>query len=568
MIANPAEARRRPASRTGLLGRGLLISAAIFGLLQLWRPCFFLTDDNLSAGFPIFTEIGRHLWHGQSPFVSDYLFGGNYPLIEDPTFFVWHPFVFICSLLAETPAHFWIMDAIALPLLLLATAGFINLAWFVRDELALEVRDGWLLFYALGYTYSFMALASGASWLCFLGNHGAMPWLALGILQRKWLPGLGLVALFSVHQLLGGHFAPLISVSILFSLFAAGVAWWRRSPAPLVAWFGGYVVAVIVILPFLVPAIHGFLDSPRQQGLDVQEMQASRIPFWLFPASFLGGTSFWLIRTAPDFHIFHPALAASAAAWCIFPALLNRRRWHFLEVLCAVLGLVCFFLVIRPLWVSEIMSRLPLLRSLRMPFRELIVFDFFFYFFLVLRVPTLVPILRRGVAVFSATAYLVPMLLYHPPSFNPMAQQRQLLFSGDLDRWWAQVKLHLGPDDRIATVVPLTSYYVYGEWAPFSLIGSHNFCSLVEVTSGSGYSPTAPTSHLYLKTWHPLFGYFYENQVDLLWHERPDLKLIVMTSTHPLRIELRSWDGTAVDLTPYIPSYVYVPAFPPYQNKY
>ena len=566
MTANPTDALHPPVSRTGLLRKCLLLSAGIFLLLEIWRPCFFLTDDNLSGGFPILTDMGIRLWHGQSPFINDYLFGGNYPLLDDPAFFIWHPFNFVCSLLAVTPARFWIMDAVAFLFMMLATAGFANLIHYLRGELSLGLSDGWMVFYTLGYTYSLMTLASGASWLSFLGNHSAMPWLALGILQRKWAPGLGLVALFSVHQILGGHFAPLISISILFTLFAAGVAWWRGSFVPLLSWFAGYGIAVLISLPFLLPAIHGFMDSPRQLGLGVDEMQASRVPLLFFPPSLLAGTAFWLVKHPPDFHVFHPTLAASAAAWCIVPALLSRRRWHFLEGLCLALGLICVVLVIRPLWVSEIMVRLPLLRSLRMPFRELLVFNFFFYLFLVLRPPAFTPALRKSIASFSLAMFVIPMLLYHPPSFNPMAQQRRLIFSGDADRWWTMVKTHLGPNDRVASVVPLNSYYVYGEWAPFVLLGSHNFCSLMQVTSGSGYSPTAPTEHLYLKTWHPLFGYFYANQMQDLWRERPDLKLLVMQSVHPLRIALYASDGTVTDLTPEIPPYVQILYFPPNPN--
>ena len=88
---------------------------SIFAVLELWRPLFFLTDDNLDGGYPFFTEIGHHLLNGQSPFISDHLFGGHYDLLRDPTYFAWHPIYLLVSLLAGTPLHLGIIDAAALP---------------------------------------------------------------------------------------------------------------------------------------------------------------------------------------------------------------------------------------------------------------------------------------------------------------------------------------------------------------------------------------------------------------------------------------------------------------------
>lgn len=540
--------------RTTLLRNSLLVSALIFTLLEIWRPCFFLTDDNLSGGFPLFTDMGHRLWHGQSPFVSDYLFGGNYNMLRDATFFCWHPVYLLSSLLAETPAHFLIMEAPAFFFLMLATAGFVNLAHFLRGELSLKLSDGWLMFYTMSFTYTFMALTTGSSWLSFLGNHSALPWLALGILQKDLRRGLGLVSLFSLHHILGGHLAPLISGSLFLSLFAVGIACWRRSAVPLLSWFLGYGVAVLVILPLLLPAMEGFMSSHRAEGLSVEAMRGARIPLLYFPGSYFLGTSYWLVKHPPDFHVYHPVLAACAAAWCIIPALASRAKWHFLESFCLGLVILIMVFIIRPVWVTEIMNRLPLLRSLRWPFRELLDFHFFLHLFFILRFPAFTPVIRRVIAGWSLAIFLIPMVIYPPPSLNPMRQQRQLVFSGEMDRYWDQVKLHLKPTDRIAVVVPGDYVQYFGEWAPFSLLGTHNFCCLAKVISASGYSLTVPANQLYLQTPSiSVFGFFLPSQMDDLWRERPDLKLIVMEGKNPVRIMLRSKDGSAVDLTPYVP---------------
>ncbi len=143
-----------------LLLRTLALSAVIFALLEVWRPYFFLTDDNLDGGFPVFTEIGRNLLAGHSPFVSHHLFGGHYNLLRDPTFFLWHPVYLLASLLVATPLHLAIVDADAFFMLMLATAGFVTLAHFLRREMPLAISDNWISFYALSYTYTMIALTT------------------------------------------------------------------------------------------------------------------------------------------------------------------------------------------------------------------------------------------------------------------------------------------------------------------------------------------------------------------------------------------------------------------------
>ena len=71
MIVPESGAENQPqTSLLVLLRNNLLVSALIFGVLEIWRPYFFLTDDNLDGGLPFFMEMGNHLLHGQSPFYS------------------------------------------------------------------------------------------------------------------------------------------------------------------------------------------------------------------------------------------------------------------------------------------------------------------------------------------------------------------------------------------------------------------------------------------------------------------------------------------------------------------
>jgi len=539
-----------------LLRYNLLASALIFAVLEWWRPYFFLTDDNLDGGFPFFTEVGKNLLSGRSPFISEHLFGGGYDFLRDPSYFAWHPLYLIASLLAGTPFHNAIIDVDAFALLMLATAGFVTLAHYLRREMALTISDGWIMFYALSFTYTMIALATGASWLTFLGNQSALPWLVLGILQKKWRRGVGIVALFILHQTLGGHLAPTVSNSIFLSLFALGMSLSRRSWLPLGNWLIGYALALVVILPLLIPMLEGFFSSMRSQGVTLEDMQANNIPALEFPTSIFVGMAVWL--THPHNHPYTTytlALGSSAAVWCLLPAAVSRAKWRGLEVVTLVTMLFGAVLICRPVWITDIMMHLPLFRSMRWPFREFVQFQFFMHLFLVVRPPGLTVPLRRFSAVFGTLLLVIPMALYPlPPTFNSMTWDRELLLTGGMDRYWDQVRPLLKPTDRIAVLIPLDVYEDDRFEEPYTLLGTYNYAILAGVVNAWGYSPTVPRDQVYTRTYafYP-FGAYHPDQKPALMAERPELKFITLESLRPLKITLSSRDGPTIDLTPFVP---------------
>jgi hypothetical protein len=549
-----------------LLRKSLLASALIFAVLEWWRPYFFLTDDNFDGAFPVFTEMGRHLLGGRSPFISDHLFGGGYNLLRDPGCFVWHPLYLVVSLLAGTPFHCAIIDVDAFGLFMLATAGFVTLAHYLRREMALKISDGWIMFYALSFTYTMIALATGASWLTFLCDQSALPWLALGILQKTWRRGVGLVALFCLHQLLGGHLAPTVSNSIFLSLFALGLSISRRSWLPLGNWLIGYAVALVVILPLLVPMLGGFFASVRSQGVILEDMQGNNIPVMEFPTSLFLGMALWLIHPPENPHVTYTlALGASAAVWCLLPASVDRTKWRGLEVVTLLMLIFGAVLICRPVWITEIMMRLPIFRSMRWPFREFVQFQFFMHLFLLVRPPGLTEQVRRFSALFGTCVLVIPMAFYPlPPTFNPMNWDRELILTGGFDRYWDQVRPLLKPTDRIAVLIPMDIYEDDRFEEPYSLLGTYNYAALAGVVNAWGYSPTLPRDQVYTRTYaaYP-FGAYNSNQKQALMAERPELKFITLESLQPLKITLSSRDGPTIDLTPYVPKRMSVPLPPP-----
>jgi len=552
----PAKGINQQTSLSTLLAKTLPLSALIFALLEIWRPYFFLTDDNLDGGFPFFTGVGQNLLAGRSPFISHHLFGGDYNFLRDPSYFVWHPAYLLFSLLAGTPFHLAIIDADAFFMLILATAGFVTLAHHLRREMPLAVTDRWIMFYALSYTYTMIALTTGASWHTFLGNIASLPWLALGIMQKSWLRGTLVVTLFSLNQILGGHLAPTVSNSLFLSLFALGMSLGRRSPLPLVNWVAGYTAAVIIVLPLLLPMLDGFNHSMRAGGVTLEDMQANNIPAYDFGTSIFLGMAIWIFHPHEHPYVTYTlALGASAAVWCLLPALSSQAKWRGTEIVTGLMLVFGAIMICRPFFVTEIMAHLPLLRSLRWPFREFVQFQFFLHMFLLVRPPGLNAQARNVSAVFGTFVFVVPLVTYpFPPTFNSMNWDRELLISGGYQSYWDHVRPLLKPTDRVAVIIPFDLYQDDRFEEPYILLGSYNYASLDGFVNAWGYSPTAPRDQVYTKTYafYP-FGAYHPDQKAALMAEKPDLKFITLESLHPLRITLSSRDGPTIDLTPFVP---------------
>jgi hypothetical protein len=555
-VIAPDSDRGSNTSLGALLRRNLLCSALVFLALELWRPLFFLTDDNLDGGYPFFMEVGHRLLHGQSPFISDHLFGGHYNMAHDMTFFVWHPLYLLVSLLADTPLHLGIIDIDAFLLFMIATAGFVCLADHLRREEGVRISDGWLTFFTLSFVYSMIAIATAASWMNFAGNQSALPWLALGLLQRKALRSFPLIALFSVHQILGGNPAPTVSTTIFLSLFAAGLAIQRRSWQPALCWGAGTLAAIIVVLPLLIPLMMGFSESLRSRGVPVDDMQAYGIPAMSFPVSiFLGMALWWTHPELPPAHeTYFLALGSSAAIWCIIPALAGRGGWKPLDLL--VLGMIAIagFLVCRPAFVIQIMAHLPVLKSMRWPFRELLQFQFFVHLFLLLRRPGYSPLTRWRLAVFSTAIFVLPAVTYSlPPTFNSMNWDRRLILSGKYQDYWAHVHALLKPTDRVAVLISRPLFDSDRFDIPYSLLGTYNYASIDGIINTSGYSSTTPLGQLYTRVGYYPFGAYIPEQRNDLLRDHPDVKFITLESLQPVKITLSSGTGPTIDLTPFIP---------------
>ena len=544
-----------------VLRRTLLCTTALFTILEVWRPCYFLTDDNLSVGLPFLTEMGRNLKSGESPFFSFYLFGGHYDWARDVMYFNWTPLNFLVSLLADTPGRFWMLDLIAFPNFLLAAAGFLLLATTVKNELQIKISDGRLMFYTLSFVFSTFILTCGAGWINYLTNQAVLPWLALGLWQKEIRGSLGLLILFSLHQALGGQLAATISNGLVLTIFSILTCCYRRNWQSLILWTTANLITLAVISPLLTPSLDGFFHSQRGGGLSVQELTKFAMPAELFPISFLLGNFFEMIAYfahLQDASLFFfprmPTLMAFAAAWCIFPPLVNGARWTLLQVGCV--GIICLLiiLIIRPIEITAAMSHVPILRSMRWPFREILQLLFFLHLFLVLRPAAGSIGFQNRLACVSLTFFALPLFFTRPLTLNALSRDRSALFSGKADRFWSLVKKQLRPGDQIATIMDPDLWYQPRSFnkLPYSLAGTADFPAYFRVHCISGYSQTPPVDQLPI-TIRPyyLFGAYAPDQVAALTQGHPEIRIITVKSIDPLALELSApAGGPPIDLTP------------------
>ena len=377
--------------------------------------------------------------------------------------------------------------------------GGIYLAAFsLRKEFSLKIPDAYLVFYTLSFVFSTYVLTIGPSWINFLGNQSSLPWLVLGVLNRRVLWGSCLVMLFTLNELLIAYAPLTTSIGLCVTAFAMGVAWSKRSWQPLFCWCAGNLMAILVLSPLFIMALEGFATPIAFGPFAPSAMTEFSIPAMTFPFSYLVGnwSEPWAILQGDKLleslsFPYAGSLLACAAAWCVILVIVSRAPWQPLEKVCAGLAVILCLFVMRPIWLSNVIYYLPFFRSMRWPFREGIIFLFFIHLLLVLRYPARMPRWQAGVALFSLAVFVLPIPFIRVPSLNARVRDRQLLFSGDAESYWAKIKAQLKPTDEILTVVDWPHWKEYSSHdIPFTLLGTGNLPAFFQVRCISGYSPT------------------------------------------------------------------------------
>jgi hypothetical protein len=324
----------------------------------------------------------------------------------------------------------------------------------------------------------------------------------------------------------------------------------QRTWRPLLVWGAAGALAVLVALPLLWPALQGFGQSERNAGLAVSHASTFNLPAWPLVASFvlgpLANPVLSGIKIDASDPLYNLAIAFSLINVPLLAGLVLKRRWNATEACLILLAMLAGLCLVRPDWLGELFARLPLLKSLRWPYREVAVLHFFTHALFLFAFRGLACKALGGVVVGVGVLAYALVFLNTAPTLYLFELDRRLIISGEADRFWNDVKrqhdIRAGSPLFIVEAPPrfilLTRPHV-----PFSLLAGYNFASLFRITNVSGYSPTPPPGARWLEEEigvRPWFwgGIFQQPQADAIVAARPGAQKIVLTGMFPVQIEL------------------------------
>jgi hypothetical protein len=534
-------------SRSYLITAGAVLVA--FVLLQIWRPYFFLTDDNMSGALPGFADLGNTLRQGKIPRTTEGLYAGTYDMWHDPgSLTLLFPTHIAAMLLATTPFRLAAIDAISLVNLLVGAIAMLACVKTFARRFNRVVPDWVAGFLAVSYVTSIYSLAIGSSWFNFLGNQAALPIVTLGFVATRRRSGIALVAAGMLYSLVGGHLAPFCFGAVFLGIFSVCLSAMEKKWEPIWRYAAGSILAILIVSPALIGLLSGFLGSSRNLTNTTATIVENNLPF---PALFLGATIG--IESIGPWN-FQPVLGSlaevalplsfSAAAICFLAVLGTIMKFRMLDwILVGMLLLVALFLH-RPDWLQRILSVIPFFRSLRWPMREAMLFLFFSHLLVGLGWPRLPRLLRSVLPPISAAAFAIPLFLMPSPTLNRFPVDRALLLDGRAARVWQEVRALL-PEASDCYVVPLLDRELYlglgrrrfTSKAPHTLMGGYNYPVLFGMKSSTGY--TMPGFAQKFRGHVPALwiGYFSPARFSEEELSDPHLLFTAMRSVEPVIIE-------------------------------
>ena len=483
---------------------GVTLVLAFVGalLLQCWRPFFFLTDDAIADWLPAAVEAYRRLWEGHWPFYNPYVLGGVNVLADAGSFTLLSPWGLLGSFLAKTPYYFALADVLGTLNLVTLAGAFCWSACRLRRQFDLAIPTAAIILVSLSYAFTPFNLIVNASWVGFFSAPTALPVIFAAAFEPRWRRALALQTGALLYAMFGGHMHPFtVLILVAGALITAAAAVQRRwQPVFVLATAGA--LTLVIASPLLIPALVGFGQDRRSAGLAVEWASYQRVPLVPLAASFVLGSASPFpqdpnIIDSPD-PLYNLSIAFALVNLPLLAALACRRRWSRLE-LCLLGGMLCTVLsIVRPPWLGGLYTHLPLLRSLRWPFREIATLHFFSHtLFLFVFQPVLASV-RRIVALVCAGVGLLAyaaIFLCPAPTFWLFKPDRQLLTSGEADRYWDGLKSSGGLRPGIPFLVEADPAILGPRRpaVPFVVLGGFNHASLFRVRNLSGFtnSPSA-----------------------------------------------------------------------------
>ena len=537
-------------SRRRVLWLTAVGTLVITALLQLWRPHFHLSDDNLSGYLPSATEFGRKLWAGAWPFVSDGVFGGGHDLLRDPSVFsLLSPWMLLFSWLSLTPFYYLLVDVVSLCNSLAIALAFCWSAMWLRDHFELGAPDWLIVALSVSYTFTPYNLLVGSSWLGFLNGQAALPLIFVGFFLHSWGKAVLLQSAALLYALMGGHAHVFVMLFLFSGVLALGVALHTRRVTPLGRIALAGCLATLVALPVLAPVITGFADSPRAAGVPVFLASARRIPVAVLFMTLVFGPLATLLATAlgqySDAVSSTLSVGYSAANLLFMLTVVVSFRRRSLPPVGLVL-LACFLvtalMVVRPRWLGEVIAHIPLLRSLQWPFREVWVLLFAIHMYVLFTAAALSKRVTRSMLALGA-AVMLGILFSPPPTFYAFDLDRRLVISGVAEQFWAQRRREHGAAPRIVVGIDPAFMTTGRDEIPFSLLGTYNFGSIYGFISESGYTFTASLrSDGNTTAIRPYYfsGSYTPADAHRYVENRPDVWLIELAGLHPAEWTIRT----------------------------
>jgi hypothetical protein len=537
-----------------LAWRAVAWGLAIVLALQVWRPYFFLADDNLHGWLPVVTGIGRNILRGASPFYEPTLLGGL-DLLRDPgALCLWNPFVLALSLLSQTPLRLAVVDLFVAAHLLLAAFATSHLLALWRTRFGLELSDRRLTFLAVSYAFSAFSIIVCSSWNTFAPNIAAAPLALLGMFHASRRVGTALVAASTLLCILVGHLSPFLWAASSLSLFALVWAWAAPHAGTggsaggrwevLGRWMAGSALGVALCSPLLALALSGFANTARDSSFGTRDVLWMSVPAPTLALSWLVGSLSVLSDTGQPLLLMQlssgasHAIAAAIAAPFILLSVLDpaarSRRWDRRDTLFAAMVLATVLLIARPPWLQSIIENVPLLRSLRFPFREIWLAHLWGHAWAAWRAGSLSTREARGCAAVGFTVMAFSLLAWPPPMFLNMNRGRQWVVSGRADAFWSEVRPLLPPGSRILPIATREQWRASHSRLALPLLDAFNFPALFEVPSRSGYIIKGlERGHIWRSELDSLAGLHSPREGEAALRRDPNVVLVFQTSLDP-----------------------------------
>ncbi|PTX92189.1 hypothetical protein DB346_24935 [Verrucomicrobia bacterium LW23] len=538
------------------------LGALLFMLaLEIWRPYFCLTDDNLNHS-PVLVEEGRNIWAGRNPFVSQYLYEGNFVVTKElPVLYQANPVALLVSvLLVHTPFLYAIMDVVTTIYFIIAAMCTALLYVRLKQKYNLAVTNGLIVYITLSANFSIYSLVIASSCSVYVNNQSGLALILIGVIHDNVRRGFLWTAAGFAWMFMAGYPGTLIFTLVLMPFFLIPYCYYERRFTPLLSFFAGGILSLLIVSPYMYWVGLGFAETKRVAALSTEEVIALSFPFPSSLVAFLIGLGDCLLfqlhyqwaGLAPEYSMALPSSFAGVLLFCCWRPVkqIPAAAWCCLPVLA-----LTFLLTDRPLWFQENVIRyIPLLNAMRWPLKELIFLIVFGHLFIVLTLPVVAPKKLLTLIVIGVAFWCLPLVTSGPPSISFRENDLKALTTGQADRYWAELKKKL-PKDVI--VVPACMDIGNDFWSlPQSSIANYFFGAQFGVVTPYYYSPLRQT---YQRPEGGTFsGFGHHAPLPPRVEDFPDwmkkderIRVLRAISLKPFHVELLNpSQGTTEDVTP------------------